>query len=135
MARARHMDLGVLEGSDAFIRATELDLFTLVRNLVDNAIRYTPEGGRIDLSVQVVDTMVVMQVSDTGPGISLQDRARVFDPFYRVLGNDTLGSGLGLAIVRAIAQRIGAWVSLDYADPRGQMGLTVTIRVPAYRHC
>lgn len=130
MAKARHTDLGVIEGPDAFIRATELDLFTLIRNLVDNAIRYTPEGGRVDLSVQVVDATVVMRVADTGPGIPLQERERVFDPFYRVLGHDTLGSGLGLAIVKTIAQRLGAQVSLDYADPHAQMGLAVTVRVP-----
>lgn len=133
MAKARRIDLGALEGPDAIVRATELNLFTLVRNLVDNAIRYTPEGGRVDLSVRVVDTTAVMQVSDTGPGIPLPERERVFDPFYRVLGNDALGSGLGLAIVRTIAQRLGAQILLSDTDPSTQTGLTVTVRVPMYQ--
>lgn len=87
--------------------ASEIDLKTLVKNIVENAIRYTPEGGRVDLYVNSDDDHVILQVDDTGPGIALEERARVFDPFYRVVGIDEVGSGLGLSIVAAIAARMG----------------------------
>lgn len=135
MAKAKHIDLGVVEGPDVTVNATELGLFTLIKNLVDNAIRYTLDGGRVDLATYVAGATVVMQVADTGPGIPPQERERVFDPFYRVLGNDALGSGLGLAIVKAIVHRLGAKVTLDHTDPSTQTGLTVTICVPGGHIC
>lgn len=67
---------------------------------------------------------------DSGPGIPAQERDRVFDPFYRALGNGQLGSGLGLSIVRTIADRIGAEIRLDFADEAKQAGLCVTLRIP-----
>ncbi|HET8596456.1 MAG TPA: HAMP domain-containing sensor histidine kinase [Castellaniella sp.] len=132
-AHAKQIDLGVSESRDVNVRASELDLSTLVRNLVDNAIRYTPDGGRIDLSVRLTDTAVELCVSDTGPGIPAAERQRVFDPFYRVLGTGQLGSGLGLAIVRTIVNRLGARIDLDDADPAGPSGLKVTVSLPRDR--
>ncbi|HEX7387424.1 MAG TPA: ATP-binding protein [Castellaniella sp.] len=130
LARAKHIDLGVLEGPDAALRASELDLCTLVKNLVDNAILYTPDYGRVDLSVGVTHDAVVLQVADTGPGIAEAERARVFDPFYRVLGSDQPGSGLGLAIVKAIGDRLGARLELSDTDAVARTGLTVRVIVP-----
>jgi two-component system OmpR family sensor kinase len=89
-------------------------LRTLIRNLVDNAVRYT--GARLT-------------VSDDGPGISAEDRSRVFDRFYRRAGTRPPGSGLGLAIVKAIADAHGASVTL--ADAAPGKGLSVTVRFPA----
>lgn len=84
-------------------RLSEVDLVTLVKNLVDNAIRYTPAGGGVDLSVSTADGVTILAVEDNGPGIPEPAREQVFDPFYRVLGSDQIGSGLGLSIVRTIA--------------------------------
>jgi two-component system OmpR family sensor kinase len=99
----------------------------LLANLVDNAIRYTPEGGRVDVAAGVTGDRPYLQVADTGPGIPPQDRDRVFDRFYRRGGAPDSGSGLGLAIVRAIARRHGATVALEDA-PGG--GLTVRVVFP-----
>ena len=71
----------------------ELELVSLVMSLVDNAIRYTPPGGRVNLSTQRTDTHVCVTIADTGPGIAPHERERVFDPFYRVPGNAQIGSG------------------------------------------
>jgi len=135
LADAKRLDVGVTTEADARVRANELDLFVVVRNLVDNAIRYTPEGGSIDLSVATDARTVSITVQDTGPGIPAEERARVFDPFYRVLGNEATGSGLGLSIVSTVVQRLGGEVVLDEADGRtggtgGTGGLRVTVRLP-----
>src|SRR3546814_15473882 len=82
--------------ASAVVWASEIDLKILVKNIVENAIRYTPEGGRVDLSVHSADSHVVLQVDDTGPGIPKEERTRVFDPFYRVLGNDEVGDRKGV---------------------------------------
>jgi two-component system sensor histidine kinase TctE len=118
----------------------------LVRNLVDNALQYTPEGGTV--TVRVVDDpfgqVVVLQVEDSGPGIPAAERDKVFLPFYRALGTNVDGSGLGLAIVREIAQQHRAEIALEDANLRlrpGQLvehggvafgpGVRFTVRFPA----
>ena len=130
LAEAKHIDIGIEGTQDPQVWASELDMIAIVKNLVDNAIRYTPEGGRVDLSVGVAEGKVELRVQDSGPGIPLAERERVFDPFYRTLGSEHVGSGLGLSIVNAIAQRIGAEIRLSFADAAGQTGLLVTIVMP-----
>jgi two-component system OmpR family sensor kinase len=125
LAQAKRIDIGVTSAGDAMVHAPEVDLRILVRNLVDNAIRYTPERGRIDLSIREHNGHVQFEVADTGPGIAPTERERVFDPFYRVLGNEQVGSGLGLSIVSTIGKRIGAIVELGDVMPRG-LRVTVT---------
>ena len=71
----------------------------------------------------------MLHIQDTGPGIPLAERERVFDPFYRPLGSEQLGSGLGLAIVRTIATRIGAEIRLGFADEVTQTGLSVAVLI------
>ncbi|WP_230428008.1 sensor histidine kinase, partial [Undibacterium luofuense] len=115
---------------DAEVWANEMDMTTLVKNLVDNAIRYTPQGGRVDLSIGLSDGKVVLRVQDSGPGIPLAERGRVFDPFYRTLGSEQIGAGLGLSIVKAIANRIGAEIRLDFVNETQQTGLIVTVFAP-----
>ncbi len=119
LAEARRIDLGaeVLDDS-AVVRGDAAALRTLVANLIDNAIRYTPAGGRIDLGVrrEAADTRDArnwLYVCDSGPGIPAVERARVLDRFYRGAGQDQPGTGLGLAIVRSIAERHGARLVLD----------------------
>ncbi|CAK0781150.1 two-component system, OmpR family, sensor histidine kinase QseC [Gammaproteobacteria bacterium] len=79
-------------------------LSILLRNLVDNAVRYTPSGGRVWLETAKESGKILLTVVDTGPGITAEDRMRVFDRFYRVLGSGESGSGLGLSIVKRVAE-------------------------------
>jgi signal transduction histidine kinase len=96
----------------------------MVRNLVDNAARYTPEGGRVQVRTSATSAGAMLEVSDTGPGIPAADRARAFDRFYRRAAAPEGGSGLGLAIVKAIVERHGATIALG--DAAGG-GLRVTV--------
>jgi two-component system, OmpR family, sensor kinase len=130
LAEAKGIDIGVVSDSDAQVIANEVDVITLVKNLVDNAIRYTPPGGRVDLSVSDDNGATTLVIEDSGPGIPEADRERVFDPFYRVLGSDEIGSGLGLSIVRTISARLRATVSLGYACDQSRSGLKITISIP-----
>ena len=129
LAEERGIDLGVVGSDDACVAIQPLDLLMLVKNLVDNAIRYSPRGGRVDVQVLAGNGPVEFLVEDTGPGIPEGERERVFDAFYRVLGNGQEGgSGLGLAIVKAVADKAGATVTLAQAPAR--QGLRVLVRFP-----
>ena len=103
-------------------------LRALVRNLADNAVRYSPPGARVELCVDAPRGLPTLTVDDAGPGIPAADRERVFDRFYRRGLSEEPGTGLGLAIVRGVAQRHGARVTLGDA-PLG--GLRVTLQFPA----
>ncbi|GAU01650.1 sensor histidine kinase [Burkholderia stabilis] len=133
LADAKTIDIGVDDGPDTRVPVDEFELTSLVMNLVDNAIRYTPPGGRVDLSTQRTDTHVCVTIADTGPGIAPHERERVFDPFYRVPGNAQIGSGLGLSIVKILADRMGADIALAYADEPASRGLRVSVRIPLVR--
>lgn len=112
------------------VAADEMALYTLLRNLVDNAIRYTPAGGQIDLWVDQCGTEVVMAVQDDGPGIPAEERARVVDPFYRVLGTGESGSGLGLSIVNTLVGNLKGRLRLDDAVGHTH-GLRAEVTLPA----
>ncbi len=114
-ADARRIDLGIGGETPAVVEGDAGALRIMLNNLVDNALRYTPEGGRIDVSVQADADACSIIVEDSGPGIPEADLARVFDRFYRAGGDgdQVEGSGLGLAIVRQIAQAHGAEASLS----------------------
>lgn len=112
------------------VAADEMALYTLLRNLVDNAIRYTPAGGQIDLWVDQRGTEVVMAVQDDGPGIPAEERARVVDPFYRVLGTGESGSGLGLSIVDTLVGNLKGRLRLDDAVGHAH-GLRAEVTLPA----
>jgi two-component system, OmpR family, sensor kinase len=133
LADAGGIDLGVAAAQAVSVQADPEGLRTLLRNLVDNAVRYTPRGGRVDVSVVGApaggDSGAQLMVTDDGPGISAADRARVFDRFYRRAGAAQTGSGLGLAIVKAIADAHNATVTL--AEASGGRGLAVTVTFPA----
>lgn len=128
LAEAKNVDLGVVGEIEGRVHGGEVDLRAMVKNLVDNAVRYTPAGGRVDLSAHRDEGGLVFQVDDTGPGIPPEERRRVFDPFHRVLGSGEVGSGLGLSIVAAVAERLKARVELEYAC--GQTGLRVRVIFP-----
>ncbi|WP_028537146.1 ATP-binding protein [Paludibacterium yongneupense] len=132
LAQQKSIDLGVCGEADGQVAATPLDLYTLLKNLLDNAIRYTPERGRIDLSLAVTESGVTLRIDDSGPGIAPHERERVRDPFYRVLGSEQSGCGLGLSIVDTIARRIGATVTLGEAAGAADLGgLRVEVFFPA----
>jgi two-component system, OmpR family, sensor kinase len=131
LADARHIDLGVSEAQAVFVRGEREALATLIRNLVDNAVRYTQPGGRVDVSVEhpaQEPPRALLKVVDNGPGIAPEERVRVFDRFYRRPGTTAAGSGLGMAIVKAIAQTHGAQVMLDSAGPEQGLAVTVSFR-------
>jgi two-component system OmpR family sensor kinase len=130
LAEVKGIDVGVVSDSNVQVLVNEVDLITLVKNLVDNAIRYTPAGGQVNLSVLAINGMITLVVEDNGPGIPEAERERVFDPFYRVLGSDEIGSGLGLSIVKTIATRVGAKVSLGFANDQSRSGLRVMVTFP-----
>ena len=130
LAEAKGIDIGVVSDSDAHVPVNEVDLITLVKNLVGNAVRYTPAGGHVDLSVSTTKEGTTLVVEDNGPGIPETERERVFDPFYRVLGSNEIGSGLGLSIVQTISVRLGAKVSLGYASDQSRSGLRVMVTFP-----
>lgn len=135
LAEAKRIDIGVEGEQDAQVLVSELDMIAVVKNLVDNAIRYTLEGGRVDLSVTTLEGRAVLRIQDNGPGIPLAERERVFDPFYRTLGSDQVGSGLGLSIVKTISGRIGAEIQLGFADEMNGSGLCVCILIPLADVC
>jgi two-component system OmpR family sensor kinase len=119
LAGANGVDLGVASADEATLAGDEDALRILVRNLADNAVRYTPRGGRVDVCVRRGQSEAILEVADTGPGIPVAERERVFARFYRVQGGDQGGSGLGLAIVKAIAERHAARIEFDDAPGRG----------------
>ena len=130
LADRKHIDLGVEAAADVEVTGDRQALAVLLRNLVDNALRYTPEEGRVDVRIaqDAASGAAILEVVDTGPGIPAAERARVFDRFYRVPGTATPGSGIGLAIVKVIADRHGASIELDSGP--GRAGLVVRVRFP-----
>ena len=123
LADQRRIDLGLeeLEGMGPLQLACAAgDLRSALDNLIENALRYTPEGGVVDVRLLHTPGRTVVEVVDTGPGIAPELLGRVFDRFYRVPGSAPGGSGLGLAIAQAAAQRCGLKLSLhNRADRSG----------------
>jgi two-component system OmpR family sensor kinase len=113
----------------AVIWANSDDLRILLHNLIDNAIRYTPEQGRIDVSVNVSGTRAVVRILDSGPGIAEAILPRVFDRFFRIAAHETDGSGVGLAIVKAIAGRESATVNLDNRQDKSGLLAEVILNI------
>ena len=138
-AMDKSLDLGYEgeqpEGNDVTLIGNPTLLKEMVRNLVDNAINYTPSSPQKPgvVTVRILkdpfSKTLVLQVEDSGPGIPLAERERVFQPFYRVLGTEADGSGLGLPIVQEIARQHQASISIEDARP-GQTppGACFTVR-------
>ncbi len=130
LADAKRIDLGISNSQPATVLGDPDALRTLTRNLVDNAVRYTPAGGRVDVSVENggPGEQAILKVVDNGPGIPPEERSRVLDRFYRRPGTSPPGSGLGMAIVKAIADAHNATLELDSGP--GGAGLVVSVRFP-----
>ena len=116
LALNKQQDIGVAVENDIRIRADDTEIYTLIKTFTDNAIRYTPAGGRIDIGFSETPTTLAIWVEDDGPGIPAAERSRVTDAFYRILGTEQQGTGLGLSIADAIAKRYGG--KLILADSR-----------------
>jgi two-component system, OmpR family, sensor histidine kinase QseC len=118
----------IAKDSDYKLRGNTTGLHVLIRNLVDNAIRYTPTGGVIKVVIFNQSNFIILQVIDNGPGIPDKLRARVFERFFRALGTNAQGSGLGLAIVEQITKLHKGSIALDV--PKEGTGLQVEVRFP-----
>ena len=126
LAEARRIDLGLTRADEPTLVEGDADaLRILLANLVSNALRFTPDGGCIDVACGVDGGRAFIEVTDSGPGIPADERERVFDRFYRreavgdTRSGTTTGSGLGLSIVRSIAERHGATIVLGDAATGG----------------
>ena len=132
LAEARQIDLGLecnhAPGTDDTykVRAEPAGIEVLLNNLIDNAIRYTQLGGKVDVILKRDGDQISVSVSDSGPGIPDAERERVFDRFYRSAGNKEHGSGLGLAIALKIAQRHQATLSMENNEDRPGFRVTLS---------
>ncbi|MBE7940129.1 two-component sensor histidine kinase [Ramlibacter aquaticus] len=133
VAAAKEIDLGMDRcDMDLFIAGTWVDIATLLRNVLENALKYSPPGSSVTVSVYADGTTAVLTVEDQGPGIPPQHLRRAFEPFYRVPGVQEPGTGLGLAIVAAIAKRMAGHATLQTRE--GSKGMRFEYRqlaVPA----
>ncbi|MES2403897.1 MAG: ATP-binding protein [Pseudomonadota bacterium] len=128
IADSRCIDLGFSAFEECRACIDPHDLRRVFGNLIDNALRYTPEGGSVDIALRRKRNEIVVEITDTGPGIPAAALEQVFERFHRLPGNDAEGSGLGLAIVRAASRRGGFTVSLRNREDRG--GLIAVVRMP-----
>lgn len=129
VALEKNIDLSFESDKDSLVmvgNATALEI--LVRNLVDNAIRYTPDNGQVTVKVKRKAKELILEVADNGPGIPAELRQRVFERFFRVLGTKTPGSGLGLAIVQQICELHQGRMELD--EPKTGTGLIIRVYFP-----
>lgn len=131
LAEAGNIDIGLTnaDAASAIVEGNAELLAIMARNLVDNAVRYAADGGIVDVAVTRAATGVSLVVADDGPGLSADERGRVFDRFYRRVGTRQEGSGLGLSIVARIAELHRARIALDSGI--GGRGLAVTVTFPA----
>src|SRR5438132_7607067 len=111
------------------VYCNDIALGILIRNIVDNAIRYTPLGGEVKVLILNMENKIVLRVTDSGPGIPSELRERVFERFFRILGTTATGSGLGLAIVSQISELHHAKLSLGL--PSNGVGLQFDVTFSA----
>ncbi|BAN22256.1 ATP-binding protein [Caballeronia insecticola] len=131
VAQERGVDLGIEASEPASVTGDPDALRVMFNNLIDNATKYTPKGGRVDVVLTIQNGRPTVEIADNGPGIPQEEREKVFDRFYRVgegagrARTDIAGSGLGLAIVRRVADQHAATVSLTQSQAGG---LSASIR-------
>lgn len=113
LAESRRIDLGVESHEAVYVRAEPDSMRILLNNLLDNALRYAPEGGRVDVIVQQQGAGALLRVSDNGMGVKPEDLGRLSDRFFRPQGSRLGGCGLGLSIVRHIADSHGARLRME----------------------
>lgn len=128
LARERGIEIGLDAPPHLSLGIDRLAFQSILQNLLDNALRYVPRGGQVEVVLQRDGEGLRLSVADDGPGIPASDREQVFERFWRGKGHDQPGTGLGLAIVRQAAQRLGGDVTL--ASGLKQRGLRVELRLP-----
>lgn len=126
LADRRSIDLGYAADIDATVHANEDELRSLIHNLLDNALRYTPPGGIVDVTLHRDTGVVTVEIADNGPGIPAELLPRVFDRFFRLEGAETEGSGLGLAIAKNAAERNR--IGLELSNRADGSGLIARVR-------
>jgi two-component system sensor histidine kinase QseC len=127
-ALAQRIDLSLVQDGAVRVAGDPALLAVLFRNVVDNAIRYSPAGTRVDVESRVIGATAQIAVTDSGPGIAVEERAKIGRRFYRPPGAHAPGSGLGLAIVQRILDLLGG--TMQMATPDAGIGLRVTIVLP-----
>ena len=128
IAENKNIDLGLAASTSVAVNGDQASLGMMLHNLIDNAVRYTPCGGRVDVTVRREATQAVVEVRDSGPGIPEMHRERVFYRFYRGEQASGAGSGLGLAIAKRVVERHGGSITLGSGE--GGCGLQVSVRLP-----
>jgi signal transduction histidine kinase len=128
LAEEKRLNIATSVGRSATVQGDRDLLFQAVTNLLDNAVKYTPDGGQVSLGVSRAEHAVDVTVSDSGPGIPVEERDKVVQRFYRLeRSRRTPGSGLGLSLVAAVAQMHHAALILEDNAP----GLKATLRFEA----
>ena len=133
LAQSGSVDLGFDRIDAIAVHGDATALGALVRNLIDNALHHSPEGGRVDLSLLREGTTAIFRVDDTGPGVPESELGRLFEPFFRGSSPVGEGSGLGLAIARSIVESLDGSIVLENGSTLGRSGLRVTVTVPVKR--
>ncbi|KWV59047.1 hypothetical protein AS156_33270 [Bradyrhizobium macuxiense] len=130
-ASARSIDLGFTMIEPVTVDGDPFAIVSAVRNLVENAVKFTPDGGNVDLGVYGEDGKAVIQIEDSGPGVPPQDLGRIGEPFFRGCQPSGEGSGLGLSIVKRIVDQCGGSILFENIAGTGRSGLRVTVKLPA----
>ena len=125
------IDLGFDDIQPCRVAAEPLMIQILVRNIIDNALRHTPRGGKIDVSIRRDKEGAILSIEDTGSGIPPEDLDRILEPFFRGSRHLGDGSGLGLSIVKRIVDNLGGTVTMQNVASAGATGLRATIRFPS----
>jgi len=129
LAEEKRQTLSVEKHGSPKARADRLVLRQALINLVDNAIKFTPAEGRVQLRLSETPSLAVVDVIDTGPGVPSEARDHIFDRFYRTDGNEAVGTGLGLSLARGGVEAIGGRLTLEQSGPQGS---TFRITVPKH---
>jgi two-component system OmpR family sensor kinase len=124
------IDLGFEIVEPVAVRGEQVMMAIMIRNLLDNALRHTPNGGRINIGVYREDGSAILQIEDSGPGIPAADLDKVFEPFFRSSRQQGEGTGLGLSIVKQIVEGLGGGILLENVTGPGRSGVRATVRLP-----
>jgi two-component system OmpR family sensor kinase len=127
IATKKGVDLGLGTTEAAEVSGAPAELKILFGNIIDNAVRYTPPGGAVDVSIYRNAGRMIVEIADSGPGVSERDLPRLTERFFRACSPDIEGSGLGLAIAEAISKRHGFEMTIAN---RAQGGLAVSVACP-----
>jgi two-component system OmpR family sensor kinase len=130
-AATRDIDVGFTMAETVVVEGTPFFLISAVRNLIENALKFTSDGGKVDIGIYREGETAVVQIEDTGPGIPPSDIDRIFEPFFRSRQAGNEGSGLGLSIVKRIVERYRGSIHIENIAEGDRSGLRVILRLPA----